>query len=71
VNPGTFVNLVLATAAASIATFRVHDKVRMLLYRDQVPDEAYRNLGLYMGVQSLAVGVLIGLCVSIPFTDLV
>lgn len=68
-NPGTFLILCLATAGVSIATAAIHNRLRMFLYRDPVPAEAYDRIGLYMGIQSLAVGVLIGLCVSIPVIE--
>ena len=68
-NPGTFLILCLATAGVSVATVAIHNRLRMFLYRDPVPAEAYDRIGLYMGIQSLAVGVLIGLCVSIPVTE--
>ena len=68
-NPGTFLILCLATAGVSIATVAIHNRLRLFLYRDPVPAEAYDRIGLYMGIQSLAVGVLIGLCVSIPVIE--
>lgn len=68
-NPGTFLILCLATAGVSIATVAIHNRLRMFLHRDPVPAEAYDRIGLYMGIQSLAVGVLIGLCVSIPVIE--
>lgn len=68
-NPGTFLILVLATAGVSVATFAIHNRLHLILYRDPVPAEAYDRIGFYMGIQSLAVGVLIGLCVSIPVIE--